>query len=152
MNTKNRLASLTMMLVMVVMGTNSQMWADSEVRLSARKSKIINGFEAQLRGDYREQVTPIRLNSELEKINLPVGTPVAFCLLQNGVNTLLGVGHVAMVGGVPTASVELAATDGDTVPKVKAGDVLQARQRPSAPFNPNPGCGSALLIFAPFQQ
>ena len=70
-------------------------WAQ-QTRLSARKNKVINGIEAQLRGDYREKSSPSRLNSELEDINIPVGTKVAFCLVQDGVKTLVGVGQVAM--------------------------------------------------------
>jgi hypothetical protein len=144
-----RLASLTMVLVFSVM---SSAWAQ-QVRLSARKNKIINGIEAELRGDYRAKAngSPIRLNSELDNINIPVGTPVAFCLLQNGVKTLLGVGQVALVGGIPVASVELTASDGDVVPTVGAGDVVQARQRKVAPFKTNPTCGTAVLVPAAFQ-
>jgi hypothetical protein len=149
MNTKIRMAGLAAVMVLAIMASATQMSA--QVRLSARKNKIINGVEAQLRGDYREQGTPIRLNSELENINIPVGTKVAMCLLQNGVKTLLGVGQVTLVGGIPTASVELAASDGDVVPKVNAGDVLQARQRKLAPFKANPTCGTGLLISAAFQ-
>lgn len=150
MNTKTRLAGLAAVMVLAIMASATQMSAQ-QVRLSARKTKVINGIEAQLRGDYRERANPIRLNSELENINIPVGTPVAMCLLQNGVKTLIGVGQVTLVGGVPTASVELAATDGDIVPKVFAGDVLQTRQRKAAPFKTNPTCGSPLLVSASFQ-
>jgi hypothetical protein len=136
------------------MGSANQMWAQQaqQVQLKARTNRVINGIEAELRGDYRESASPIRLNSDLENINMPVGTPVAFCLLQNGVKTLLGVGKIAVVGGVPQATVELAASDGDMVPKVNVGDVLQARQRIVAPFNPNPGCGAPLLVSAAFKR
>ena len=150
MKTRMRFATVAALLVLAVMASASQMWAQ-QVRLSARKNKVINGIEAQLRGDYRENTTPVRFNSDLENINIPVGTPVAFCLLQNGVKTLVGVGKIALVGGIPVATVDLNVNDGDTVPNVNAGDVLQARQRPIAPFNPNPGCGAALLISAAFQ-
>ncbi|MBI3645682.1 MAG: hypothetical protein HY233_06945 [Acidobacteriales bacterium] len=148
-NTKIRFATLAAVLVLAIMSSASQVWAQ-QVRLSARKNKVINGIEAQLRGDYRERTNPIRLNSELENINLPVGTPVAFCLVQNGVKTKIGVGQVATVGGIQVASVELAVADGDNVPSVKAGDVLQARQSKTAPFKTSPGCGSPLLVGAPF--
>ena len=151
MKSRMRFAVVVALSLLAVMASASQVWAQ-EVRLSARRNKVINGIEAQLRGDYREDTRPTRLNSQLENINLPVGTPIAFCVLQNGVSTLLGVGKVALVGGIRVASVELEAKDGDIVPNVNAGDVLHARQRTTAPFNPKPGCGSALLIFAPFQQ
>ena len=71
------------------------------MRLTARRTKTINGIDAQLRGDYRERTVPVRLNADLEDINIPLGQPVAFCLLQNGVRTLIGVGQVALIGGIP---------------------------------------------------
>jgi hypothetical protein len=146
-NRKIRLASITAMLVLGVM---SSAWAQ-QVRLSARKNKIVNGIEAELRGDYRASGSPQRLNSELDNINVPVGTPIAFCLLQNGVKTLVGVGQVTLVGGVPTATVELNVNDGDTVPTVSVGDVLQARQKKKAPFKTQPNCASGLMVAAAFQ-
>lgn len=136
-------------LVLAIMSSASA--AAQDIRLSARKNKVINGIEAQLRGDYRANPAPQRLNAELENINIPVGTKVAFCLLQNGVKSLVGVGTVAMVAGIPTASVELNVNDGQTVPTVNAGDVLQARQRKIAPFKANPTCGTGLLVAAAFQ-
>jgi hypothetical protein len=82
---------------------------------------------------------------------LPVGTKVAFCLLQNGTKSRIGVGQVHMEAGRPVAEIQLEANDGDSVPTVAAGDVLQARQKKSAPFNPNPGCGTSLLVSAAFR-
>src|SRR5215470_12843057 len=117
-NRKIRFASVAAVLVLAIMSSAS---GCSQTRLSARKNKIINGIEAQLRGDYRANPNPSRLNAELENINIPVGTKVAFCLLQNGVKSLIGVGKVTLVGGVPTASVELNVNDGDVVPNVSAG-------------------------------
>jgi len=149
-NTGVRFTGMAAMAVVAIMSLANPAWAQ-EIRLRARQNKQINGIEAQLRGDYRERANPVRLNSELENINLPVGTPVAFCLVQNGVKSRLGVGRVAVVGGVRVATVELAANDGDAVPKVNAGEVLQARQKAVAPFRTNPGCGAALLIAAPFK-
>ncbi len=150
MKAKIRFAGVAAVLVVAIMASASPMWAQ-QVRLSARKNKVINGIEAELRGSYRERANPIRLNAELDNINIPVGTPVAFCMLQNGVKTLIGVGDVALIGGIPVAEVQLSANDGDTVPKVNAGDVLQARQRKAPPFKANPTCGTALLISAAFQ-
>ena len=149
---KIRFASLAMLLVLGVMGSATQMSAQQQVRLRARTNKTVLGVETELRGDYRERGGPIRLNSELENINMPAGTPVAFCLLKDGVKSLLGVGHVVISGGRPFASVELEANDGDTVPSVDAGNVLEAHQRLTKPFNPKPTCGSVLIISAPFQK
>ncbi|MBI3475141.1 MAG: hypothetical protein HY010_05375 [Acidobacteria bacterium] len=148
MNTKIRFAGLAAMLTLAIMASASPMWGQ---QLNARKDKTINGVQAELRGNFRVKGGSTRLNSELDNINIPVGTKVAFCLLQNGVKTLLGVGQVAMVAGVPTAVVELNTNDGDTVPTVLAGDVLQARQKKIAPFKTAPNCGSALLLSAAFQ-
>lgn len=141
-------------LVLLGVGSISQAWAQDakDLRLAARKNVTINGFEAQLRGDYRESGTPTRLNAELEHINIPLGTKVAFCTVRNGVSTLVGVGTVRTVGGVLTASVELNVNDGEVVPNIDAGNLLQARQRSAAPFIKNPTCGSQLMISAPFQQ
>lgn len=141
---------VALLFTVIVLGVSSSAWAQ-QVRLSARRNKVINGVEAQLRGDYRARNAPVRLNAELEDINIPLGTKVAFCLTQNGVNTRIGVGRVRLIGGIPTASIELAVTDGDFVPAVDPGDVLQARQRRIAPFQANPTCGTALLVAAPFQ-
>jgi hypothetical protein len=151
-NMKSKMSLLNMgaVLALLIATSVSSAWAQ-QVRLEARKNKVINGVEAELRGDYREKAGPSRLNAELENINVPVGTKVAFCMLQSGAKTLIGVGHVAIVGGVPKAEIELSANDGDSVPKVTAGDVLQARQKKAAPFNTNPTCSAPLLVSAIFQ-
>ena len=154
MNKKIRFASLAIMSVMAVIGTTGLVYADNQqqLELRARQNKQINGFETELRGDDREPVGRDRLNAELEKINLPVGTPVAFCLVHNGVQSLIGVANVARVGGTFEAEIELESQDGDAVPTVKAGNLLQAHQRARAPFNPSPACGEVLLLSAPFQK
>jgi hypothetical protein len=154
MNKRIRFASLAIMSVMAVIGTTGLVYADNQqqLELRARQNKQINGFETELRGDYRERVGRDRLNAELEKINLPVGTPVAFCLVHNGVRSLIGVANVARVGGILEAEIELESQDGDAVPTVKAGNLLQAHQRAAAPFNPSPTCGEVLLLSAPFQK
>jgi hypothetical protein len=154
MNKRIRGASLAIVSIMAVIGTTGLVYADNQqqLELRARQNKQINGFETELRGDYRERVGRDRLNAELEKINLPVGTPVAFCLVHNGVRSLIGVAKVARVGGIFEAKIELESEDGDAVPTVKAGNLLQARQRATTPFNPSPTCGEVLLLSAPFQK
>jgi hypothetical protein len=126
--------------------------ADQQVRLRARQNKTINGFEAELRGDYREEIGPNSLSASLEKINLPVGTAVAFCVSHDGVSTRIGIGHVKVEAGVLEASVELDVSSGSRVPKIDKGDILQARQHVAAPFITNPACGAPVLIGAPFVQ
>ena len=151
MKTKMRFATLAIMSLMAVVGTTNQVWADKgqqQVELRARQNKEINGFEAELRGGYRERPSRDRLNVELEQINIPSGTPVAFCLIQGGVSSLIGVGNVSKA----RIQIELEAEDGDVVPMVKAGNLLEAHQRTTAPFNPNPTCSEALLLSAPFKK
>jgi hypothetical protein len=75
---------------------------------------------------------------------------VAFCLVHSGVSSLVTVADVARTGGETQAQFELEAEHGDSIPKVFAGDLLQAHQSPKAPFNPNPTCGDVLLLSAPF--
>ena len=145
-----RFASLAALVIMGVVCSASPLLAQ-QVRLRARQNKVINGIEAELRGDFRAAANPIRLNAELDNINLPVGTPVAFCLLQNGVRTKIGIGRVAMIAGVQVAEVELTASDGDAVPSVSSGDVLQARQPKQAPFKQTPTCTAPLLVSADFR-
>jgi len=152
-STRKHFITLAALLALTVLGSASQIWAQN-LELGVRKNKIINGFEAELRGDYRESNgVPTRLTAQLERINIPTGTPIAFCLVDSItlVKTKLGVGKVKMVGGVPTAEVELRTSDGDFVPKVTIGDKLQARQSAVAPFKTSPGCGSPLLISGKFQ-
>src|SRR5882672_5965780 len=144
-NMRIRFASVAALVIMGVVCSASPLLAQ-EVRLRARQNKVINGIEAELRGDFRAAANPIRLNAELENINLPVGTRIAFCLVQNGVKAKIGVARVRVVGGVQVAEVELTANDGDAVPNVSAGDILQARQSKIAPFKTSPTCGSPLLV------
>jgi hypothetical protein len=148
MTTKMRFAGLAIILAMAV-----SMVADQGLRLSARQNKQINGFQAELRGDYRERNgSPNQLNGELDKINFPSGVPVAFCLVQNGTASLIGVGNVARIAGVPSTAVELSADDGDAISKVSVGDVLEAHQQSAKPFLQNPTCSSPLLMSAPFTK
>lgn len=137
--------------IVLLIAASVASWAASTIRLRARANALINGITAQLRGDFRSSGTPIRLNSELEMVNLPVGTRVAFCLVQGGAPTQLGTGRVLVLAGVRTAFVELTANDGDFVPATFAGDKLQARQRKTAPFLSAPNCSSPLLVSATFQ-
>src|SRR5580765_7839384 len=107
-NMRTRFASLAALVIMGVVCSASPLWGQ-EIRLRARQNKVINGIEAELRGDFRAAANPIRLNAELDNINIPVGTRIAFCLVQNGVKTKIGVARVAVVAGVQVAEVELSA-------------------------------------------
>src|SRR5215467_10808602 len=66
----------------------------TEVRLRARGQAVINGVEAELRGNFERRPDRTRLDGELEDINLPIGSAISFCLVQ-GKNTIpLAVGIV----------------------------------------------------------
>jgi len=147
--TKSRLTSAVMTLALATLAMPA---LAQNVQLRAKQDVTINGIQAELRGDYREKGrAPARLNSEIDNINLPIGTKVAFCSVLGGIKSRIGVGTVALVGGVRLAQFELSASDGDIVPKVVAGDMVQARQSKVAPFRTNPGCGAPLLITASFK-
>jgi hypothetical protein len=145
--------TLVSLLALTVLGSASQIWAQN-LELGVRKNKIINGFAAELRGDYRESNgTPTRLTAELDHINIPVGTAIAFCVQDSTtlVRTKIGVARVRRIAGIPTAEVELRLSDGDFVPRITAGDKLEAHQSAVAPFRTSPGCGAPLLVSGSFQ-
>ena len=152
-NIRKHVIAFAALLALTLLGSASQIWAQN-VELGVHKNKIINGFEVELRGDYLESNgTPTQLTAELDHINIPVGTPIAFCVKDSVtlVKTSIGVGKVKMVGGIPKAEIELRTSDGDLVPRITVGDKLQARQNAVAPFKTSPGCGTHLLIAAPFK-
>lgn len=149
---RKHLIAITILLALTVLGS-SQLWAQS-LELGVHQNKIINGLQAELRGDYQENNgVPNRLTAELDHIKIPVGTPIAFCLQDSVtlIKTKVGVGKVRLLAGVRTATVELRTNDGQFVPKVTVGDTLQARQSAVAPFRTSPGCGAPLLISGKFQ-
>ena len=148
-----KVAGLVGLVVAGVVCSGSAIWAQ-QTRLRARKNKVVNGLEAQLRGDYRETGgSPSRLSVDLENINIPVGTPVAFCLVDSVTltRTKIAEGPVAVVGGILVASAELNLTDGEFVPAVNIGDKLQARQKAVAPFTATPDCSTHQLVSAVFK-
>jgi hypothetical protein len=59
MNKKMSFASVAMILMMAVMGLTSTGFADQRLELKARQNRRINGFQVELRGDYREGAVPI---------------------------------------------------------------------------------------------
>jgi hypothetical protein len=55
-----------------------------------------------LEGDFRSTLSPFRerLDAELKNIHLPLGTPVAFCLVTNTGTRRLHVGKVHLENGI----------------------------------------------------
>jgi hypothetical protein len=98
-----------------------------EVRLRARGEAIINGVEAELRGNFERRPDRIRLDGELEDINLPVGSAISFCLVQGGRTMPLAVGIIRLQDQRREAEFHIRTDDGQNPPNVQAGDVLQAR-------------------------
>lgn len=124
-----------------------------DIRLRARGQAAINGIETELRGDFRAQSSPFRqqLSAELENIHLPIGTPVAFCLVRSSGTLRLHRSKVHLESGIKVAELDLDTNDGNTVPDVHVGDRIETHQARMAPFNPTPTCGSPLLVSAKFQ-
>jgi len=126
---------------------------DNQTRLRARGEAAINGIEAELRGDFRVESSPFRerLSTELQNINLPLGTPVAFCLVRSTGTIRVRVARVKLEAGIKVAEFDLDTNSGNVVPTVQAGDRIQTRQSRTAPFNNTPTCGSPLLVSAIFR-
>lgn len=126
---------------------------DDTTRLRARGQAAINGIETELRGDFRVEASPFRqrLSAELHNIHLPLGTPVAFCLVRSSGTLRLHRSKVHLESGIKVAELDLDTNDGNTVPDVHVGDRIETHQARVAPFNPTPTCGSPLLVSAKFQ-
>jgi len=124
-----------------------------DIRLRARGQAAINGIETELRGDFRVESSPFRqrLSAELQNIHLPLGTPVAFCLVRSSGTLRLRRSKVHLESGIKVAELDLDTNDGNTVPDVHVGDRIETHQARMAPFNPTPTCGSPLLVSAKFQ-
>src|SRR5262245_55595593 len=118
-----------------------------EVRLRARGQAVINGIEAELRGDFERRPDRTRLDGQLENINLPVGSAISFCLMQ-GVNTIpLAVGIIQLQDQGREAEFHIRTDEGQNPPNVQVCDVLQARERSNASL---PDCSRQILVTGMF--
>ena len=131
---------------------------DQGVRLRARAQRVIRGIEEELRGDFRRQNggghddegRQKELRGELENINLPGGTEISFCLATSSGSIPLDavkLGHND--DEQRSAEFELESHNGDSVPKVVAGDKLEARKGASSG---KADCSAPLLISARFHR
>src|SRR5262249_42519658 len=98
-----------------------------EVELSARGEAVINGVEAELRGNFEQRPDRTRLDGQLENINIPVGSAISFCLMHGGQTTPLAVGSVQLQNEGRGAEFHIRTDQGQNPPNVQIGDVLQAR-------------------------
>jgi hypothetical protein len=111
-------------------------------QLRAKSVTVVNGIQAELEGEVRNGTTGSRFKAEVENVNLPVGSQVAFCVGPSGSTTLAGASAVS-TQIVREVEVELDSRNGDTVPVVNAGDVLEAHS--------GADCTGALLATATFK-
>ncbi len=142
---------LALTLVSVTIQVSHADGATNELRLRADGEGIVNFIQATLSGDYRVRSDPFRqrLSVDLFNINLDLGSPIHFCLVQNPgpSQTLvdLGTANVALAAGVKDAAVDFDTNGGDSVPTVKTGDRVEA-------YTNGGGCGSTQgAITATFQ-
>ena len=127
--------------------SNSGSGSGDEFRLRARGEAMISGVEAELRADFRKRPDRTRLDGELEDINLPSGTPVTFCLVQDGNTVPLAVGNVHLEDQRMVAELSIRTDDGEQPPEVMAGNVLEARNGASGGAA---DCGKPLLVRGTF--
>jgi len=108
---------------------------------------VINGIEAELRGNFERRPDRTRLDGQLENINLPLGSAISFCLIQ-GFNTIpLAVGIIHLQDQRRQAEFHIRTDEGRNPPNVQAGDVLQARDGGNAGIA---DCSRPLLVAGMF--
>ena len=121
----------------------------NQVELKARADAVVNGVQVELRGQFDREPERTRLESELDDINLPVGSAVSFCVVQ-GISTLpLAVGIIQGEGDQRKAVFEIRSDHGQNPPNVQVGNVLQARDGANGNMA---DCTRPLLLAATFVQ
>jgi len=118
-----------------------------EVELRARGEAVINGVEAELRGQFERRPDRTRLDGQLEDINLPIGSAISFCLMQGGQTIPLAVGIIQLQDQRREAEFHIRTDQGQNPPNVQVGDVLQARDGANVTMA---DCSRALLVTGTF--
>jgi len=118
-----------------------------EVELSARGEAVINGIQAELRGQFERRLDRTRLDGQLENINLPVGSAISSCLVQGGQTIPLAVGIIQLQDQRREAEFHIRTDQGQTPPNVQIGDVLQARDGANVTMA---DCSRPLLVAGTF--
>lgn len=118
-----------------------------EVELSARGEAVINGIQAELRGQFERRPDRTRLDGQLENINLPLGSAISFCLVQGGQTIPLAVGIIQLQDQRREAEFHIRTDQGQTPPNVQIGDVLQARDGANVTMA---DCSRPLLVAGTF--
>jgi hypothetical protein len=125
---------LSAALVLAATMTLSTAFADSkanETRLRAQLTgpaigNVTPSGSADFRSDSRGRM---RLNVEVEHVNLPQGTTLTVTLTHAGSASTVG---TVTLGATGFAELELNSQDGQTVPAVQSGDVVTAMNGASA--------------------
>jgi len=118
-----------------------------EVELSARGEAVINGVQAELRGNFEQRPDRTRLDGQLGNINIPVGSAISFCLIHGGQTIQLAVGTVQLQDEGREAEFHVRTDLGQNPPNVQAGDVLQARDGANVTMA---DCSRPLLVAGTF--
>jgi hypothetical protein len=99
----------------------------AELQLTAHGQMAISGVQAQLSGTFEQHPDRMRLDGQLEDMNMPVGSAVSFCLMHGGQTIPLAVGVIQPQDQGREAEFHISTDQGQNPPSVQAGDVLQAR-------------------------
>lgn len=119
-------------------------------RLRAEAHKLIRGFDAELRGDFRSGNGDRRLQGELDNINAPRGTEISFCLATSNGEVPLALKQISRNDDDQrSVEFELESQNGDVVPNVVVGDSLEARHGGN---NGQADCSAPLIITAKFRR
>jgi hypothetical protein len=128
-------------------GSSKQDGSVNEVRLRAQGETVISGIEAEFGADFRRGPDRARLDGELEDINLPIGTPISFCLVEGNNTIPLAVGAVRLKNQRMDAEFTIRTDWGEQPPEVTAGSLIEARNGASVGSG---DCGKPLLVSGTF--
>jgi len=120
-----------------------------EISLGARGQAATNGVEVEVTGGFAGGPNRLRLDDQLNDINLPMGSAVSFCLvqMQRDITMPLAVSTILMHDQGRAAEFHLRPENGQSLPRVQAGDVLQARDGANGAM---PDCSRPLLVAGTF--
>jgi hypothetical protein len=125
----------------------------AQTGLQAKAQAMVNGMQAEMDGQFHNEMEGKDLKAELDNANIATGTPISFCLVKASGSMPLAapqiVSQMGMGMGQDVAEFELNSGMGQAVPNVVAGDKLEARQ--GAMASGMADCGAPLLVSATFQ-
>jgi hypothetical protein len=139
----------TIALAQFLAGCGSSDPAAPKMELQARAQSMIDGMQAELKGQFEIEMEGRDLMAELDNANVPMGTSISFCLVTGSGSTPLAAPQTMPGQMQSIASFELKSETGQAVPNVVSGNKLEAREgaMPSGMAD----CGAPLLMSAIFQ-